>query len=323
MRAKLLIFFIVAGFLTALLPLEISAKNFYYDFQRIVSTGYEAELEIEYISGDLTVTSYAGDQVIINARKRVNAVNMDEAALVADHIEIKIEHKKKRVRVTTNYLRMRNRSQSFWSKVLGTGGENSYGAVDWDIQVPVGCQIRIISTSGKIDIKDVIGDIDIRTSAGEIILTSIEGQVHVENASGKTTGELLFGPVTIAQAQGLINLQFVEGDIKIKSSTADIDIRQDRGSIDLVTSSGRVDIQTSLSSDRDYFIETESGDISLSIPETSSGDIRIESQAGDIKSEIPIAIKSMTRKQLEGSFGFGGVKINLTSISGDVTVAQF
>ena len=98
---------------------------------------------------------------------------------------------------------------------------------------------------------------------------------------------------------------------------------QDRGSIDLVTSAGSVDIQTSLSSDHDYFIETESGDIYLSIPETSSGDIRIESQAGEIKTEIPIAIKSMTRKQVEGSFGLGGVKINLTSISGNVTVAQF
>lgn len=323
MRSKSPIYFIVVGLLAALVPLEISAKDFYYDYQRIVPTGYEAELEIEYISGDLTVTTYDGDQVIIDARKRVNAVNMDEAALVADHIEIKIEHKKKKVRVTTNYLRMRNRSQSFWSKVLGTGGENSYGEVNWNIQVPVGCQVVIVNTSGTINISNLIGDVDISTSAGEINMTSIEGRINIDNSSGTTSGELLFGPVTVAQAQGIIDLQFVEGDIKIKSSTARINIRQDRGSIDLVTSAGSVDIQTTLSSDREYFVETESGDISLSIPETSSGDIRIESQAGEIKTEIPIAIKSMTRKQVEGSFGFGGVKINLTSISGDVTVAQF
>ncbi len=323
MRSKSPIHFIVVGFLAALAPLETQAKDFYYDYQRMVPTGYEAELEIEYISGDLTVTTYDGDQVIIDARKRVNAVNMDEAALVADHIEIKVEHQKKKVRVTTNYLRMRNRSQSFWSKVLGTGGENSYGDVTWNIQVPVGCQVKIVNTSGTVSISNVIGDVDIRTSAGEINLTSIEGRINVDNSSGTTFGELLFGPVTVAQAQGTIDLQFVEGDIKIKSSTANINVRQDRGSIDLVTSAGKVDIQTTLASDHEYFIETESGDISLSIPETSSGDIRIESQAGEIKTEIPIAIKSMTRKQVEGSFGFGGVKINLTSISGDVTVAQF
>ncbi len=317
-----MVFVLVAGLLfLGLNPLQ--AKDFKFDFQRILDTGPEAELDLSYVSGDLRIISSDDERIVIEAVKRVNAASMDEAELVADHIEIKIKHEDNKVSVATNYLRMRNRSASFWKKVLGVGGTDSYGEVDWTVHVPQGCLITVINTSGKMDISHILGNLDIRTSSAEIDLNSIEGQINIENASGTTRGELLFGPVVLRQAQGKVDLRFVEGDIRIKSSAADISVRQDRGSFDLTTATGNVSIETYLDSSRDYYVETESGNISLSIPETSSGNLRIESQTGDIKSDIPIAINSMSHKQIDGTFGLGGVSVHLTSISGDVTVAQF
>jgi len=302
---------------------QSQAKDFWFDFQRVVETGPEAELELHYIDGDLEIVGIEGGKIIIDARKRVDAVGLDDAQWVADHIEIKVEENKNRVDVSANYLRMRDRDASFWSKLLGKGGKDPFGEVNWTIQVPVGCRVTVVNTSGRMNIHNIRGHLDIRTSSSELTLNSIEGTMEIENSYGKTLGELLFGPITVRQAQGRIDLQFVEGDIRIKSSAADISIRQDRGAIDLTTQAGNVDIQTGLDSSRDYFVSTESGNINLTIPETSSGNIRIESQTGDIRTDIPIAIKSMTRKQVEGTFGLGGVKVQLTSISGDVTVAQF
>lgn len=302
---------------------ELQAKDFWFDFQRIVETGPEAELELHYIDGDLEVLGTDQPRIIIDARKRVDGVSIDDAQWIADHIEIKVEESGSKVAVSANYLRMRNRDASFWSKMLGKGGDDPFGEVNWTIQVPEGCQVTVVNTSGRISVRNIRGAIDIRTSSAELELNSIEGEIAVENSYGYTLGELLFGPVTVRQAQGRIDLQFVEGDIRIKSSSADINVRQDRGAIDLTTSAGNVDIQTSLDSSKDYFVSTESGNIKLTIPETSSGDIRIESQTGDIRTDIPIAIKSMSRKQVDGTFGLGGVSVHLTSISGDVTIAQF
>ena len=301
----------------------VSAKEFRFDYQKILNTGPEAELEINYIGGNLTITPIDDERIIIEAVKRVNAANMDEAELVADHIEIKVDHDDNTVGVVTNYLRMRNRGESFWSKVLGKGGEESYGEVDWTVQVPTNCRIRVVNTSGMIDISNVIGDISVRSSASDIRLNSIDGSIEIDNSGGSTVGELLFGPMVIHQAQGKIDLKFVEGDLRINSATADIDVRQDRGALDLTTISGNVNIQTNLDSSRDYFVRTESGHIVLSIPETSSADLRIESQTGKIRTDIPMAISSMSHRQIEGRFGVGGVDITLTSITGDVTVAQF
>ncbi|MEW5794734.1 MAG: DUF4097 family beta strand repeat-containing protein [Candidatus Zixiibacteriota bacterium] len=300
-----------------------TAKEFQFDYQKILSTGQDAELTLTYVSGNLLLTQSDDDRLIIEARKRVSAVSSDEAQIAADHIEIKVDQKGRKVTVAANYLRMRNQSRTFWTKVLGTGGEDAFGQVDWSIRVPVGTRVSIVNTDGAVKISHVAGDVSVRSSAADIELTSIEGSVSVESSSGSVAGELLFGSVDIRQALGRIDLKFVEGDIRVKSSSAAISIRQDQGALDLTTGSGNVDIQTNLDSSRDYFVNTESGHIRLTIPETSSGDLRIESQTGDIKTEIPITIKSMSRKQVEGTFGFGGVKINLTSVSGDVTVAQF
>ena len=320
---KLLPHILLLGLTLVVIPPVSEAKDFWFDFQRVVETGPEAELTLNYIDGDLEIVGTEEGKIIIDARKRVDAVGLDDAQWVADHIEIKVDEHKNRVDVAANYLRMRDRDASFWSKMLGKGGEQPFGEVNWSIQVPIGCRITVVNTSGKMDIHNIRGKLDIRTSASELTLNSIEGEMEIENSYGKTIGELLFGPITVRQAMGTIDLQFVEGDIRIKSSSADIKIRQDRGAIDLTTSAGNVDIQTTLDSYRDYYVSTESGNINLTIPETSSGDLRIESQTGDIRTDIPIAIKSMTRKQVEGTFGLGGVRVQLTSMSGDVTVAQF
>jgi DUF4097 and DUF4098 domain-containing protein YvlB len=300
-----------------------AAETFSFDYQRILNTGQDAELTLSFVNGNVSVIQSNDDRMIIEAQKRVNASTLDEAQLVADHIEIKVTQNDRKVAVSANYLRLRNNSRSFWAKVLGKGGDDAFGDVDWNIQIPVGARICILNTGGRIKIDHLIGDVEIRSSSSEIELLSIEGSIKAENMSGSLTGELLFGSVDVRQTLGRIDLKFVEGDIRVKSSTAGMIIRQDQGALDLSTESGDIDIQTNLNSGRDFFVATESGHIRLLIPETSSGDLRIESQTGDIKTDMPITIKSMSRKQVDGTFGFGGVKINLTSVSGDVTVAQF
>lgn len=180
-----------------------------------------------------------------------------------------------------------------------------------------------VTGAGKISVQQVKGGTTVKSTGSDISLASIEGPVEIGNAIGQTDGQLLFGPVTVKQESGKVNLQFVEGDIRIKSSAAGISITQEKGSLDIATYTGSIDIQTALQSDKDYFVATASGDINLKIPQESSGRLQITSQAGDIKSDVPVMVDAMSKRELVGSFGSGGVKITLSSTTGDVTVAQF
>lgn len=317
------------------------AGQYRFQYQKVFETGDQAQLDLTYFVGDVRIVSSVTDRIIIDAIKTVDAVSESEAELVADHIEIKSSQADGTVRIQTNYLQMRNKSTSFWKKLLGIGGSDSNGRVDWQIQVPINCQISLSNTEGLIQISDIRGDVRVRSRSGAMEISRVFGQVSVQSSysditlneleggldisctGGRLNGELIFGPVTVQQAEGSIDLKFVEGDIRISSVSADIALRQDRGSLDLSTSSGSVDIFTNLDSSKDFFVETESGNINLTIPGTSSGNLRILSQTGEIKTDIPIAIQRMSRKQVEGSFGVGGVEVNLVSITGNVAVAQY
>jgi DUF4097 and DUF4098 domain-containing protein YvlB len=301
----------------------LSAKEYTFQYQRVVPTGDRTNFRLTLVNGDVTVTGSDDNRLIIEAVKKVHAVSMDEAAMVADHIEIRVEQSGDRVDVATNYLRIINRSPSFWEKVLGIGGSDSYGEVNYTIQVPAGTNIEIVNTSGDYTVRNVSGNVSLQSSASNIDLNAVEGAIAIDNASGETRGELLFGSVMIRQPMGKIRLQWIEGDVRIRAKTADIFIQQERGSLDVSNAAGPIKIKTNLDSGRDYFVETVSGNIEFLVPETSSGKLEITSDMGDIKTDIPVAIESYSRQGLIGKFGLGGVKISLQSGSGNVTVAQF
>jgi len=313
-----------ASFLMILLMVTSSpAKEYTFQYQRIVEIEEAPELSLTLVNGDVTIIGTDDSRLIIDAVKKVHAVSMDEAAIVADHIEIRVDQSGDRVDVATNYLRLINRSPSFWEKVLGLGGSESYGNVDYTIQVPYGAKVEVVNTAGDFTIQNVFGDVSIQSSAADISLNAIEGNVEIDNNSGEIDGDLLFGSVLIRQAMGKIDLQWVEGDIRVKAKTADVFIHQERGSVDVTSNTGSIKIKTNLDSGRDYFVQTVSGDIEFFVPDIASGRLEITSEMGDIQTDVPVAIESYSRQGLIGQFGRGGVKISLQSGSGDVSVAQF
>ena len=306
-----------------LAPLGLSAKEYTFQYQRVLDTEEKTNFRLTLVNGDVAITGTDDNRLIVEAVKKVHAVSMDEAAIVADHIEIRVTQSGKNVDVATNYLRIINRSPSFWEKVLGIGGTDSYGEVNYTIQVPIGTSIEVVNTSGNFTVRNVQGNVTLQSSASNIDLNAVEGAIEIDNAAGETRGDLLFGPVMIRQPMGKIRLQWVEGDIRIKSKAADIFVQQERGSLDVSNAAGSIKIKTNLDSGRDYFVETVSGSIEFMVPETSSGKLEISSDMGDIRTDIPVAIESYSRQGLIGKFGLGGVTISLRSGSGDVTVAQF
>jgi len=314
---------LLTGFVLIGLSMSVEAKSFRIPFERQLDTAGVTTLDLTWIDGDCEITTSDSDQICITAVKRLDALTAEDASDMADHILIQIDKLKGHLVVGTRFLRTFEKSPSFWQKVLGHGTEESFGAVDWKIMLPAGINVNLTSASGAISASQCRSNLTIKSSAADIALSSIEGAIDVDNGSGRFTGELLIGPISIRQMLGSIDLQFVEGDIRIKSSSANITVNQEKGALDLKTTTGNVDIQTTLESSRDYLVTTGSGHIRLSIPQASSGRLKVNSQTGEIKTDIPVAIKSMTSTRLEGVFGDGGVRIALSSMSGDVTVAQF
>ncbi|PWB67801.1 hypothetical protein C3F09_12815 [candidate division GN15 bacterium] len=333
---------IVIGTILLLLTLAAgaSAEQFTFQYQKILETSGPTKLLLANRLGHVEISAHDSDYVVIDAVKKIKAGTKKEASEVADRIEIRVDEGKNQISIATNYLNLRDRAVSFWKNLVG-GSNEAYGAVEYSIRVPLNCDLSIDNGYGGVTIAQITGDVEIqsgeggvtmdqitgkvtvRSSAGDVRLGSVEGPVDLAVTDGSTRGELLFGPVTVRQPAGDIDLQWVQGDIRIKSTSAKIAIRQETGSLDLSNATGSIAARTNLDSDHDFFVETESGDIELTVPESASGTLDIRSQAGNIRTDVPVTITAMSKRQLKGAFGSGGVKISLVSTSGDVTVAQF
>jgi len=280
------------------------AEEYTFQYQKIIEIRDPIDLKLTLATGRVIVTSVADDRLIIEAVKRVRAVDYDEAEEVADHIEIHVDIQGSSIEVNTNYLKLGTRKKSFWGKLFGNSSD-SYGDVDYRISLPYARSLTIQAMQAGIE------------------LTNIEADINIDNAAGSTRGEFLTGTVVVRQPTGDIDLQWVEGDIRVNSNSGHVTIGQLAGALDLTTSTGSINVTSELDSPKDFFIETTTGEIVLTVPETSSGMLVIDTESGDISSEMPLAIKSTARHRLVGEFGAGGPTVSLSSSSGDVTVAQF
>ena len=283
----------------------VQAAEYTFENQKILDVVEPISINLDMFKGKVTVVGNQTNNVIIEAVKVVRASNREEAEEVADHIEIKVSPDGSHIDIATNYLKMINRSKSFWNKFLGTSGAEAYGAVNYFISVPPQTSISINGMETAIEV------------------SSLEGDVQITNSSGSFHAEYVYGGVTVSQPIGNINLDWIEGDIRIKSNSSDIKIKQVKGAIDIATFSGEVFIETELDSPKDYFIETTSGKVIFSLPTLAAGELKVETETGKIATEVPIVVKSVSRKKLVGQFGDGGPTIHIVSTTGDVAVNQF
>ena len=260
----------------------LEGKVYEYQYQKIIDVEPGLELTIANANGSVTLTTNNDGKLKVDAVKNIFGESREEADLVADHVQIEVSGGEGHFTIQPQYLKIHNRSPSFWQKVLGKAGEPSYGSIDFIISVPVDCNTDIYNASGNIEaagvrgrllvsgtagdvtVRDHQGDIDITTTSGKLTLKDIEGNIHVNangsdvtfasltgdieirNSSGRTNGEYLLGDLTMSQMTGEIALKHIEGDVRIRSTSGKIMLGQDFGALDVSTESGDIAVRTEL-----------------------------------------------------------------------------
>jgi hypothetical protein len=353
MSKKLILAFIMFAW-----PITLNAGEYKFEYHKDIEVTANAELMISNTSGAVEIKGAPVDRIVIDAVKSVKATDAAEAEEVARHIDIKVKKSGNRVSIITSYIKMDDRSRSFFERLFGAGGD-SFGSVDYEIKVPMDCTIEIDNLSGEIlvsevnkpvyvsatssdmhlhtirgsieiegisgniKIAEIEGDVDINATSSDIKIDSITGKIDIHATSGSATGRNIWGAISLAQTSGDVYLERLIGEIRVKSISGSIYLEQDSGSIDIVTQSGNIEIKTQPYNECKYYAESNSGRIYFAVPATSSGNLNIETISGDISTEMPITIRSKTRNRLLGGFGESGPGINLKTSSGDITFGQY
>jgi putative adhesin len=278
--------------------------------------GRNGTFDLQNISGQIVVTGGAGNDVRVDATKRVRHPNESEARQLLQAIDVQIVDRNGSVEVRTDYPR-RN-----WS-----------GGVDYTVAVPRDANVILRSVSGDIRVSNLNGDLRAETASGDIAASAVRrlrqaktfsGDLEIADSdSDDLVGSTISGTIVARALKARsVDLQSVSGDVRMT------DVESDRTFVRSV--SGTVDFSGRLATTGRYEFQSHSGDVRVAPVGASGFSIEASTFNGDLRSDFPLTLQgnppnSFTRRNtrgIRGSFGQGGAVLTVQSFSGNITIVK-
>ena len=183
-------------------------------------------------------------------------------------------------------------------------GLNKPCRVDFTIQVPKACSVKVNCVSSSAAVEGLDGDIDINCVSGNLELSDLSGKFNFSSVSGKITADNLTGP---------LEMNNVSGKVQITQSQIPSMIGK--------TVSGHVSVETPLT-EGPYEFKSVSGNLVLITPDDTACTIRTKSVSGRTKVNLPVTSKSGTRNKRYIEVAGGGPEVLVNSVSGVLKIGS-
>ncbi|WP_441250290.1 DUF4097 family beta strand repeat-containing protein [Kitasatospora sp. McL0602] len=168
-------------------------------------------------------------------------------------------------------------------------------------------------------------EVKVGTVSADATVSGISGRVSVHGASGETTLVGLSGRTDANTVSGNIDAQAVSGELRAKSISGDLTVvagRADRVSAKSV--SGNVTLDLDVRTAADINVTTVSGAVGIRLPSLADTKVELGTTSGDLSSTFEELTVNGTwgAKRLSGEIGSGSGKLQVTTVSGAVTVLR-
>jgi Putative adhesin len=165
-------------------------------------------------------------------------------------------------------------------------------------------EFKFNSVSGETTLRKLNGPVKVNTVSGEVKLEEINGEIHLNSVSGEVNGK---------RVAGAVHMDTVSGDIELKESNAP--------SAESTTVSGKVEIETPLGAGP-YRFNSVSGEVSLKVPAETHCSAEMHSVSGNLRVDLPTTSQSRGGGTQTVEVQGGGVKVYLSSVSGDLLLGK-
>lgn len=211
-----------------LLVLSSSAQA--QDFQQSYKLSAGGSVSIKNVSGDIAISGYDGDVVVINGYKE----GRDR-----DKVEVEDNSAGNRVAVGVRY----------------PSPCNCDASIRFEVRVPRNMNFdldKVSTASGNIKVTGVRGDVSVATASGDVLVENVNGRINASTASGEMSVKDVIGEVSAQSASGNVAVEIskLEGTGDMKFSSA----------------SGNVSVKLPANADGDVSMSSASGDIKTDFP---------------------------------------------------------
>jgi hypothetical protein len=300
---------------------------------RVVQTfkvGAEGALDLTGISGDVKVTGGAGNEIKVEATKRVRHRSPDQAKQLLADLRVEMTNINGRVEVRTVYPRRNN-----------YGGERGISArVDYIIAVPAGVSVAVKSISGDVIVSTVKGEVRAETVSGDVsidatpnvsLAKTISGDVIARDIGGATTLVLSTVSGTVI-ASGLkvraLEAGSVSGDVRLSGMQVE--------RVEAKSVSGNIEFDAPLVKAGRYQFISHSGNVRVVLSGTTGFELDADTFSGSVRSDVPVTLRTMGRESgsgsnsrnrssnraIRGAFGDASALLSIRSHSGSVVITK-
>jgi DUF4097 and DUF4098 domain-containing protein YvlB len=299
-------------------PRRERGPAFTENFSKTVKLGRTGSFDLSNVAGDVTITGGGGDDVRIDAIKRVHLGNEADARALLRDIEIQVTERNGFVEVRTDFPRRRNFS----------------GEVDYTIALPTGANVAVKTVSGDLKVTNVKGELRAESVSGDLNASgigkfrsarSVSGSISITDAEADDlSGGSVSGDFTLRNVKARsVDLETVSGDLGLT------DCECDRASLKSV--SGDVTYAGRLARNGRYELQTHSGDIRVTPAGNTGFDLEASTFSGDVHSDYSLTLERSgnafagrrgPQRSIRASFGDASAILSLRSFSGDIAVAK-
>jgi DUF4097 and DUF4098 domain-containing protein YvlB len=290
---------------------------------RSFKTGPSGSLDLSNISGDIVVTGGPGDEIRVEAVKKVHAREAHDAKQQLEAVTIEATERGGRVEIATNYPHK----------------QNTRVDVFYTVQVPASASVSLRSISGSLELTGVNGEARLETVSGNITTSNSSKLAKVKSVSGDVS-------ITEGGSADVLSLGTVSGNLsasRVKARTLEaqtisgdltlVDTQCDR--LQLKSVSGDMRFGGPLAKGGRYEFTTHSGDVRLSLAGSTGFELTANSFSGELRSDVPLSGRQgdavptgddddghhgMRRSELRGTYGDGSALVVVQTFSGDLVV---
>jgi cytoskeletal protein CcmA (bactofilin family) len=281
----------------------------------------QGTLDLTHVSGDVRVTTGLGNEVRLEAIKRVRHRNAEEGKRLLNALRVDVSQAGGRLEVRTIYPRL-------------PGNRGFNGTVDYTIVVPQTLAVSLKTVSGDVTVHGVRGEVRAETVSGDVevvstpnlaVAKSVSGDVNARDIAASTLTLGTVSGTVIATALKVRTLEAgsVSGDVQLSN------LQVER--LSAKSFSGSIAFDGNLQRSTRYEFTSHSGDVRVSLPGNTSGfELDASTFSGSVRSDFPVVLRPIGREDrrpastraMRGTFGDAGAILAVRSFSGSVVIVK-
>lgn len=251
----------------ALALLFTAAPAFAVELEERVDQRYDlgagGSVSVSNVNGAVTVQGWDGDEVRVEAVKKVKAGSRDSAEEAMRRLEVRIDHRGDRLEIDT---KLPKKSDGLFDWMFGN---HSNANVTYTVSVPRRTDVEVDTVNGKVRIRGVAGRVEAGTTNGGIDMEDVRGSVKAATTNGGIDVEL----TEVTAGQGM-RFSTTNGGIHLTLP------RDARVSVDADTTNGGINLDDLSADIRSQSRRHLRADVNGGGPEielsTTNGGIRIQ-----------------------------------------------